>query len=93
MMTMPDSMHCDDASITEPALPVIDNTLVRRLDVVVGRFFPESPVGEIRSTFKQRIRNIFIHCRIMAGAARSLNSHFPFPVLFVHGVTLRAGKR
>lgn len=87
------SMHRHHTRIAQSALPVIDNALVRRLDVIVGRLFPESPVGEVRSTLEQRIRNIFIHSRIVVGATRSLNSHFPFPDSFVHGVTVCAGKR
>lgn len=86
-------MHRHDTGITEPALPVIDNALVSSLDVVVAGRLPKSPISKVSGSIKQRICNVFIHGRIVAGLAGFLYSHFPIPVFFVHGVTVCAGKR
>lgn len=84
------SMHRHDTGIPEPALPVVNDALVHGLDVIVGRRLPESPVGEVRGSMKQRVCGVFVHGRIVAGLAGFLYSHFPFPVLFVHGAIVSA---
>lgn len=84
-------VDCHNASSAKTPSPIADKPLVRPLDVVVGRVLTKALVGQIRSSFKERICNLLVHGRMVQRGFGFFNSHFPSPDSFVYVATVAAG--
>lgn len=87
---MPSSMHRHNALGAKTPLPITNHTLVRPLDVVVTGRLAKALIGQIGSSFKERIGNVLVHGHGVQGCIAFLYSHFSIPFLFVDGAIVSA---
>jgi hypothetical protein len=83
-------MHRHHTLTPKTPSPVTDKTLVRPLNVIVSRVLAEALVGQIGSSLKERICNLFVHWGSVQRGVGFFNSHFPIPFLFVHVANVAA---
>lgn len=88
---MPNSMHRHRASSSSTPAPLHHKALERPLNVVVARVLAEALVGQIGSSLKERICNLFVHGRMVQRGFGFFNSHFSSPDFYVYDVTVAAG--
>src|SRR5690606_10446933 len=82
------SVHRHNALSTSPPARLHHKALDRPLDGVVARVLAEALVGQIGSSLKERIGNLFVHGRMVQRGFGFFNSHFPSPDSFVYDCTL-----
>lgn len=70
------SMHRHGAIVPKTPLPIDDQTLIRPLNVVVGRLVIKGSVGQVNSLIKKFLCDFFSHRRMMQRVHGWINPKF-----------------
>lgn len=83
-------MHRYNALSTSTPAPLHNKALERPLNMVVARVLAEGGVGQIGSSLKERICNLFVHGRMVRRGFGFFNSHFFSVSVLSHVATVVA---
>lgn len=85
------SMHRHGAIVPKAPLPVNDQTLIRPLNVVVGRLVIKGSVGQVNGLIKQFLCDFFSHRRMMQRVHGWINPKFSRVNILSHAANVAPG--